>query len=208
MMSMTLKSREMCEFWKWGFDWTPRKSACRTGSALESTLQPFSYFLSSLSAQGMKNTFPNGHPHTSLPPGVGGGHSYAGRVFLLASYVIWGGDKTMWTREVLFMCSCCVPVRGLCQRSCGVTTCAEGTKCSWGLQKWLKRPSCWCVCLGAVLHAMKVVLSLFQYRIISLNFGLLINFGDLPQFGWIKGECLSTVYEFLKLSDKRNIIVW
>lgn len=99
-------------------------------------------------------------------------------------------------------------LEGSASVNCGVTTCAEGTNCSWGLQKWLKRPSCWCVCLGAVLHAMKVVLSLFQYRIISLNFGLLINFGDLPQFGWIKAECLSTVYEFLKLSDKRNIIVW
>lgn len=106
----------------------------------------------------------------------------------------------------------CVLAVSLLEGSASVTVAlplwAEGTKCSWGLQKWLKRPSCWSVCLGAVLHAMKVVLSLFQYRIISLNFGLLINFGDLPQFGWVKGECLSKVYEFLKLSDKRNIIVW
>lgn len=76
------------------FDWTPRKPACRTGSALESNFQPFSPFLSSLSAQGMKNTYPNWHPHTRLPTGA---HSHAGRVFLLALCVIWGGGTTMST---------------------------------------------------------------------------------------------------------------
>lgn len=48
-----------------GFNWTPRKSVCRAGSVLGSTFQPFSSFLSSLSAQGEKHVFTDRHPHTS-----------------------------------------------------------------------------------------------------------------------------------------------
>lgn len=112
-----------------------------------------------------------------------------------------------WKRRGFFSSTEQLEDRALCQHRCGVTARAGGTECRGGPQKGFKKPSCCCVFGG---HATKLVLSLFHYRIIPLNFGLLfllINFGDLPQFQWIKGECLSMVHEFLRLSDKRSTAV-
>lgn len=51
------------------FAWVLRKFMSRAVSVLENNLLPFSPFLSRLSAQGMKNAFPDQQLHTRLPLG-------------------------------------------------------------------------------------------------------------------------------------------
>lgn len=52
------------------FEWTPRKTACRTGSALESALQPFSSFSPVCQHREWKTLSPTGIPIPTCPWGL------------------------------------------------------------------------------------------------------------------------------------------